>query len=228
MSVEDLLGRDFVIRCKNLKKTGNIFNPIFYIVFTRLVELSGIINEIFLPTPEEVEEMFKTRKDLLEVDLKTINETLRRAWKYEIERGVKYSFSEGIEDLMYVVHRMSEIQEKIDDYIRTNVKEWRKEVLIELYFDLLRSLLELEEKIQREVELENLLDSYVKLAKELGFNGEALERSFEVLREEVKPINHVKLEESGGKSKISEIVRKLSEEERKFVLSALKTIFGNS
>ena len=223
---ERAISEEFVERCKNLKKTGNIFNPIFYILFTRLVEVSAIINEIFLPTPEDLEEMFKTRKDLLEIDLKTINETLRRAWKFEIERGVKYSFSDGIEDLMYVVYRMREVQNTIDKMIKSLVKEWKKSELVEIYFSLLVELLELEEKIQREVEREIALENFARLAKELGYSSELLRRSYEILKDENKPLNHVRLEEVGEISKLSELLAQTDEEEKMFVLSALKVIFG--
>ncbi len=223
---EKAISDEFIERCKNLKKTGNIFNPIFYIVFTRLVELSAIINEIFLPTPDDVEEMFKTRKDLLEIDLKTINETLRRAWKFEIERGVKYNFSEGIEDIMYVVYRMREVQSSIDEMIKGMVREWKKSELVEVYFSLLVELLELEERIQREVEKEVALENFAKLAKEAGYDYEALIECYNVLKNENRPLNHVKLEEIGENSKISDVLVHLSDEEKKFVLSALKVIFG--
>ncbi|ADC65059.1 hypothetical protein Ferp_0891 [Ferroglobus placidus DSM 10642] len=223
---EKAINEEFVERCKNLKKTGNIFNPIFYIVFTRLVEVSSIINEVFLATPEDLEEMFKTRKDLLEIDLKTINETLRRAWKFEIERGVKYNFSDGIEDLMYVVYRMREIQSTIDEMIKSLVKEWKKSELVDIYFSLLVELLELEEKIQKEVEREIALENFVRLAKELGYNSDFLVKSYEILKSENKPINHVRLEEVGEKSKLSELLAQTDEEEKRFVLSALKVIFG--
>jgi len=222
---ERAISEEFVERCKNLKKTGNIFNPIFYIVFTRLVELSAIINEVFLPNPEDIEEMFKTRRDLLEIDLKTINETLRRAWKFEIERGVKYNFSDGIEDIMYVVYRMRDVQSSIDEMIKSMVKEWKKSELVEIYFSLLVELLELEERIQKEVERELALENLASLAEKMGYDGEALKKCYEILRDESKPLNHVKLEEIGEDSKIHEVLAYLTEEEKRFVLSALKVIF---
>ena len=102
----NLFDADLVERAKNLKKSGNIFNPIFYIYFTRLVELSAIINEVVLPNRYELEELFRTRRDFLQIDYGTIGETLRRAWLFERDRGVEFTFSNSVEDMLYILYRM--------------------------------------------------------------------------------------------------------------------------
>ena len=130
--IRDIFDEEFVKRAVKLKITGNIFNPVFYILFTRLVEISSLINGIVLPTRFEIGEMFRTRKEFLQLDMRTINETLRQAWISEIRRGEEYRFSKGIEDLMYIVYRMRDIQKRIDDIILAHIKNWDKEEILEL------------------------------------------------------------------------------------------------
>jgi len=136
-----------------LKKSGNIFNPIFYIYFTRLVELSAIVNGVVLPNRYELEELFRTRKGFLQIDYGTIGEVLRRAWLFERERGVEFTFSNSVEDMLYILYRMGKLQGKLDEII-LKYAEWDKEKLSELYFVILLVLLELEDMINREIKLE--------------------------------------------------------------------------
>lgn len=150
--VRNLFDADLVERAKNLKKSGNIFNPIFYIYFTRLVELSAIINGVVLPNGYEIEELFRTRKDFLQIDYGTIGEVLRRAWLFERERGVEFTFSNSVEDMLYILYRMGKLQGKLDGII-LKYAEWDKGKLAELYFTILLVLLELEDKINREIQL---------------------------------------------------------------------------
>ncbi|WP_290598236.1 MULTISPECIES: hypothetical protein [unclassified Archaeoglobus] len=150
--VRNLFDADLVERAKNLKKSGNIFNPIFYIYFTRLVELSAIINGVVLPNRYEIEELFRTRKDFLQIDYGTIGEVLRRAWLFERERGVEFTFSNSVEDMLYILYRMGKLQGKLDGII-LKYAEWSKEKLAELYFTILLVLLELEDRINREIQL---------------------------------------------------------------------------
>jgi len=152
--VRMIFDENFIKRAKNLKKTGNIFNPIFYLTFTRLVELSALINDVVMPNKDEIEEMFRTRREFLQIDYKTISEILKRVWVFEIKRGEEYGFSQSVEDLMYIVHRMGRIQSKIDEVIKKNVTRWEKEDILELYFVLLKTLLELDEQINKEINAE--------------------------------------------------------------------------
>lgn len=152
--VRNLFDADLVERAKKLKKSGNIFNPIFYIYFTRLVELSAIINGVVLPNRYELEELFRTRKDFLQVDYGTIGETIRRAWLFERERGVEFTFSNSVEDMLYVLYRMGKLQGRLDGII-LKYAEWDKEKLAEMYFTILLILLELEDRINREIQEES-------------------------------------------------------------------------
>ena len=131
--VKEIFDEKFTAKLKKLKKTWNIFNPIFYLVFTRLVEVSSIINDIVLPTDDDVKEMFRTRMDFLQLDYQTINETLRKIWVFELRRGEGYKFSQSVEELMYVVHRMKDVQEKIDRIILNSTAKWSKENLLNVY-----------------------------------------------------------------------------------------------
>uniref|UniRef100_A0A7C3M909 Uncharacterized protein n=1 Tax=Archaeoglobus fulgidus TaxID=2234 RepID=A0A7C3M909_ARCFL len=149
----DLFDRDFIERTKSLKRSGNIFNPIFYIFFTRIVELSAIVNDMVLPNKYELEELFRTRKDFLQIDYGTIGETIRRAWLYERERGVEFTFSNSVEDMLYLLYRMGKLQGRLDGIIMKHA-EWEKNKLVELYFTILKVLLELEDRINREIKEE--------------------------------------------------------------------------
>lgn len=149
----DLFDRDFIERAKSLKKSGNIFSPIFYIFFTRIVELSAIVNDMVLPNKYELEELFRTRKDFLQIDYGTIGETIRRAWLYERERGVEFTFSNSVEDMLYLLYRMGKLQGRLDGIIMKHA-EWEKNKLVELYFTILKVLLELEDRINREIKEE--------------------------------------------------------------------------
>ncbi len=153
--VRNLFDEDLVERAKNLKKSGNIFNPVFYIYFTRIFELSAIINGIVLPNRYELEELFRTRKDFLQIDYGTIGETLRRAWLFERERGVEFTFSNSVEDMLYVLYRMGKLQSKLDKII-LKYAEWDKDKLADLYFTILMILLEIEDRINREIEAEKV------------------------------------------------------------------------
>lgn len=149
----DLFDRDFIEKAKSLKRSGNIFNPIFYIFFTRIVELSAIVNDMVLPNKYELEELFRTRKDFLQIDYGTIGETIRRAWLYERERGVEFTFSNSVEDMLYLLYRMGKLQGRLDGIIMKHA-EWEKNKLVELYFTILKVLLELEDRINREIKEE--------------------------------------------------------------------------
>jgi hypothetical protein len=144
--IREIFDEKFVERAKNLKKSGNIFNPVFYLLFTRLVELSAIINDVVLPNKFELEELFKTRKEFLQIDYKTLNETLRRAWIFERKRGEEYTFSGSIEDMLYLLHRMGDIQKRIDELI-FKYAIWKKDSLVDLYFVMIKVFLELEDRI---------------------------------------------------------------------------------
>lgn len=152
--VKNLFNAELIERAKKLKKSGNIFNPIFYLYFTRLVELSAILNGVVLPNRHELEELFQTRKDFLQVDYGTIGETIRRAWLFERERGVEFTFSNSIEDMLYVLYRMGNLQRRLDGII-LKYAEWNKEKLAEMYFTILLILLELEDRINREIQKES-------------------------------------------------------------------------
>lgn len=146
--IQRILDEKFIEKAKNLKKSGHIFNPVFYLFFTRLVELSAIFRNIVLPNRYELEELFSMRIDFLQIDYKTLNEILRRAWVYERSKGIEFSFSKNADDMLYLLYRMGKIQKEIDNAIIKHV-EWKKESLVEIYFTLLRIFLEIEEKVNK-------------------------------------------------------------------------------
>ncbi len=143
----EVLNDKFKERLVNLKRTGNIFSPMFYLVFTRLVELSSIMNDVVLPNEFELIEMFRTRKEFLQLDYNTINETVRRIWFFETRREKEYDSSKSMEDFLYVIYRMKDIQERIDRVILNNVKEWKKDELAKLYFLMIKVFLEIDEEV---------------------------------------------------------------------------------
>ncbi|MEM0203619.1 MAG: hypothetical protein QXO16_07775 [Archaeoglobaceae archaeon] len=148
--IRRILDEKFIEKSKNLKKSGHIFNPIFYLFFTRLVELSAIFRNIVLPSRYEIEELFTMRKDFLQIDYRTLTEIIRTAWIYERSKGIEFSFSKNTDDLLYLLYRMGRIQKEIDTVIIKHA-EWKKEKLIELYISLLRILLEIEDEINKSI-----------------------------------------------------------------------------
>lgn len=148
--IRRILDEKFIEKSKSLKKTGHIFNPIFYLFFTRLVELSAIFRNIVLPSRYEIEELFTMRKDFLQIDYRTLTEIIKIAWIHERSKGVEFSFSKNTDDLLYLLYRMGRIQKEIDAAIIRHA-EWKKERLIELYMTLLRILLEIEDEINKSI-----------------------------------------------------------------------------
>lgn len=229
--LEKIFDEEFIKRAVKLKKTGNIFNPVFYILFTRLVEMSSIINDVVLPNRAEIEEMFRTRIEFLQLDMNTINEALRRVWIFEIRRDEEYKFSKGLEDLMYIVYRMKDIQKKIDEAILNSIKTWKKENLLELYFILGKFLLELEEKIIDIASKEAKSVWLKELMENVGVNSDIVRKAFEFLSNVKNPLAIVRLAESGDFSEIKEfeeILKDLNEMEKKILLSGLKVVFKES
>ncbi|MEM4156386.1 MAG: hypothetical protein QXQ38_06650 [Archaeoglobaceae archaeon] len=151
--IRRIFDEKFVEKTKNLKKSGHIVDPIFYLLFTRLVEISAILRDIVLPNKYELEELFAMRRDFLQIDYKTLNELLRRAWLYERSRGVEFGFNKSSEDMLYVIYRMGKMQSEIDEAIVKNA-EWRKDKLIDLYFTMLRIFMEMEDKINQSIQSE--------------------------------------------------------------------------
>ncbi len=226
--IRDIFDEEFVKRAVKLKITGNIFNPVFYILFTRLVEISSLINGIVLPTRFEIEEMFRTRKEFLQLDMRTINETLRQAWISEIRRGEEYRFSKGIEDLMYIVYRMRDIQKRIDDIILAHIKKWDKEEILELYFILGKVLLEIEEEIVDTASKRARVEWLKWLVEEMNIGPEIVENVFTVISKSSNPlamIRLVEIEEYSEIEELHEIFEELDEAERKVILSGMKVVF---
>jgi len=229
--IRRVFDEEFVKRAVKLKVTGNIFNPVFYILFTRLVEISSLINDIVLPAKLEIEEMFQTRVEFLQLDMKTINETLRQAWVSEIRRGEEYRFSKGIEDLMYIVYRMKDIQKRIDDVIFAHIKKWEKEEILELYFILGKVLLEIEEEIV-DIAAKRARVEWLKwLVREMDIDGEIVEKVYSEISKSSNPLAMIGLAEMGEFGEIEdldEILKDLDENGRKVILSGMKVVFKES
>jgi len=151
--IRGIFDEKFIEKAKNLKKSGHIFNPIFYLFFTRLIEASGILKGVVLPNRYEIEELFETRKDFLQIDYETIGEILRRLWLYERIKGIEFGFEKTSEDMLFVIYRIGKIQSEIDRAIIRHA-DWSKEKLLDLYFTLLRVLVEIEDEINRSIRSE--------------------------------------------------------------------------
>lgn len=151
--IRSIFDNKFIEKAKNLKKSGHIFDPIFYIFFTRLVEAAGIFKDVVFPNKYELEELFATRKDFLQIDYETINEIFRRIWLYERSKGSEFEFEKNSEDVLYIIYRIGKIQNEIDKVILRHA-EWSKDKLIDLYFTLLRILIEIEDMINQMIRSE--------------------------------------------------------------------------
>ncbi|WP_456369297.1 hypothetical protein [Geoglobus sp.] len=226
--IRQIFDEEFVRRAVKLKKTGNIFNPVFYILFTRLVEISSIINDVVLPNRLEIEEMFRTRKEFLQLDMKTINETLRRVWIFEIRREEEYRFSKGIEDLMYIVYRMRDIQKRIDEVLLRHISKWEKEEILELYFILGKVLLEVEERIVDIASKEARVAWLRWLMDSMGVNSNVVSNVYEYLSGTGHPLAVIRLAETGDFREIpefEEMLKGLDENTRKILLNGMKVVF---
>jgi hypothetical protein len=106
-----------------------------------------------LPNRYELEELFAMRRDFLQIDYRTLIEIIRRAWVYERSKGTEFSFSKNADDMLYLLYRMGRIQKELDDVILKHA-EWKREKLIELYINLLRILLEIEDEINKSIGIE--------------------------------------------------------------------------
>jgi transcription termination factor NusB len=227
--VKEAFDENFINRVKRLKKTWNIFNPIFYLVFTRLVEVSSIINDVVFPSDDDVKEMFRTRVEFLQLDYQTINETLRNIWVFELRRGEGYKFSQSVEELMYVVHRMKDIQAKIDQIILNSLTRWSKEDLLNVYFAILKTLLEVEEEVSREVEREIRYETLGKVAASMNLD-DVLEALYNLVLEypEEKRVLAIRLLESESLEmprEIDEIFSALPKFQKQFIISSIRSIF---
>ena len=227
--LKEVFDEKFINRIKRLKKTWNIFNPIFYLVFTRLVEVSTIINDVVLPTDDDVKEMFRTRMEFLQLDYQTINETLRNIWVFELRRGEGYKFSQSVEELMYVVHRMKDVQEKIDEIILDSITRWSKEDLLNVYFAIIKTLLEMEEEVSREVEREIRYETLERVAAPMNLD-KILRAIYDLVMDypEEKRVLAIRLLESEAldmPKEVGEVFSALPNFHRQFVVSSIKSIF---
>jgi len=222
--LKEVLNEKFKERLINLKKTGNIFSPMFYLVFTRLVELSSIMNDVVLPNEYELKEMFRTRKEFLQLDYNTINETVKRIWFFETKRGKEYDSSKSMEDFLYVIYRMKDIQERIDRVILKNVREWKKDELAKLYFHMIKVFLEVDEEVNEAVNrmiridfIKILVDKLVPKERKGKIN-EVLEKLSEM---EMRAISENYKAEI---AKLDSHLKSLKREERLLLFAAMESL----
>ena len=223
-----VLNEKFKQRLINLKKTGNIFSPMFYLVFTRLVELSSIMNDVVLPNEFELKEMFRTRKEFLQLDYNTINETVRRIWFFESKRDKEYDSSTSLEDFLYVIYRMKDIQEKIDRVILENIKEWEKDELAKLYFHMIKVFLEIDEEVNEIVNRSIRVD-FIKMLIDKLLPSEKKEKVYELLEKLLKKDDEVIRAFLKGDcppelTKLTSHLDDLKKEDRQLVLKAIESL----
>ncbi|AGK60357.1 hypothetical protein Asulf_00325 [Archaeoglobus sulfaticallidus PM70-1] len=223
--LKGVLDEKFMNRLINLKKTGNIFSPMFYLIFTRLVELSSVLNDIVLPNRIELVEMFRTRKEFLQIDYNTINEFIRRLWYFESKREKGYSFSQSLEDFMYIVYRMKDVQNKIDQVILKNIRKWEKDEIAKMYFIMIKTFIEIDEEANNTVNESLRLEIFKNIILNLFTKKEEVEELISV-ESESEMLNIFKAILEGDYSdervsKLKDLIDNLTVSER---LAIMKTI----
>ncbi len=230
--LREVLDDKFIKRVINLKRTGNIFSPLFYLLFTRLVELSSVLNDVVLPNQIELMEMFRTRKEFLQLDYNTINEGVRRVWFFESKRDEEYGFTKSLEDFFYIIYRMRDIQKRIDSVILKNIEHWNKDEIARIYFIMLKVFLEIEEEINKKVEKLGSI-SFVRRLFLGMFSGEKRKEAEELIldksEEELIEIFRALMEGDTGEevSRLSQLLNSLTVSERLAIVKSVEVIIYN-
>lgn len=118
---------------ERLKKLKNVpVSPITFILFTRIAELSAIINKHIEPTEESLEYLFGLRNKLSRMFLNTLKDIFFGLYFTDFDKTAY------LEDMVYVLQRVEKIQSEIDKLILRGVKSGN---LVELYQCLIKFLL---------------------------------------------------------------------------------------
>lgn len=130
---------------------------------------------------------------------------------------------------MYVVHRMKNVQEKIDEIILNSITRWSKEDLLNVYFAIIKTLLEMEEEVSREVEREIRYETLERVAAPMGLD-RVLKAIYDLVMEypEEKRVLAIRLLESEAldmPKEVAEVFSALPKLHRQFVVSSIKSIF---
>jgi hypothetical protein len=119
-------------RIKRLRSLA--LTPLAFILFTRIAELSAMINELVELTEYGLEEMFARRRRFSRMFLNTFKDILFDIYIMEVKEA-KMLY---IEDMIYVLQRLDHIQSEIDELILEKLSG--KEV-VRFYRILIRFLL---------------------------------------------------------------------------------------
>ena len=144
--VQKVLQGEFMKRCQNLKSSNVIFNPFFYILFTRIVELFVIEEEKNEVNKVTLEELFYSRKSTLQIDYSILIEIFRRIEWWKSRENKQYLISEHMEDILYIVYRIGDIQDKIDECILKYFDYGVKDI----YYTLIKVLIELDDEARNQ------------------------------------------------------------------------------
>ncbi|MBO8182433.1 MAG: hypothetical protein H0Z28_06525 [Archaeoglobus sp.] len=141
-ALKDIFDDEFREKARKLKEIGP-FDPLSLIIFTRAAEFSAIKNDLVIPSKLDLQKMFDTRDGFSCAILNTLKDIIFNQYISEIRQG-KGPLLECIEDLVYVLNRIEEIQFRIDNVI-LNLRDeilWKKNEILEVYIKLINLLLE--------------------------------------------------------------------------------------
>lgn len=129
-------------KVKKLKEVW-LLDPLSYLIFTRVAELSAIKYDLVMPTRLDIEDMFKYRDRISCAVLKTLKDIIFNQYISEIRQGGG-PLIEYIEDMIYVLNRIEGVQFKIDEIILSQWDEilWEKEEIVRLYTLLIDMLID--------------------------------------------------------------------------------------
>ncbi|AAB90034.1 hypothetical protein [Archaeoglobus fulgidus] len=129
--LEKVFEKELKKRIERIGKTP--LSPLSLILFTRIAELSAIENGYIRPTEYEMREIFAARTTYSEGLLSTLKDII-------YSHFLRSNLGEHLEDFIYTLQRIEDIQSKIDELI---LREMREVSLRKVYHELLRFLLDM-------------------------------------------------------------------------------------
>ncbi|RKY50691.1 MAG: hypothetical protein DRP92_07720 [Candidatus Neomarinimicrobiota bacterium] len=145
--IREVFSERFLESCKSLKEDNVIFNPLFYLFFTRLVELNIIKDArgIEFITKDFLRDLFKGRRITLQIDYFVLLDIFIEIEKWNL-KGKPYSILDHMHDILYVIYRIDEVQKKIDEMLLDYIEYFDVEYL---YYSLIKIILEIDDEVCR-------------------------------------------------------------------------------
>lgn len=139
--IREVFSERFLESCKSLKENNVIFNPFFYLFFTRLVELNIIkdVRGIEFITKDFLRDLFKGRRLTLQIDYSILLDIFIEIEKWNL-KSKSHSILDHMHDILYVVYRIDEVHRKIDEVLLNYIEYFDVEYL---YYSLIKIILKI-------------------------------------------------------------------------------------